>query len=113
MARKGRGSTSHGSVPVRNDPQAFSEDLKRRGQAARGLEQELLTNVPLLYGSPGEMEANGDPGIAIARAHREDMLRRSGSPLRASGRRSEVTLPFERATAALALVLFLISLLLD
>ena len=41
--------------------------------------------------------------------YREEMLRRNGyDPAKASGPRFEVTLPFERATAALALILFLI-----
>jgi hypothetical protein len=80
--------------------------MKRRREAARGMEQELLTSVPLLYGSPGE---GSDPGIFLAQAHREDMVRRhGGGALRASGKRSEVALPWERATASLALILWLL-----
>jgi hypothetical protein len=107
MARKKRGAgrSAFDAVAPR-DPQAFARSLKHRHEAARGVEQELLTNVPLLYGSPGEA---GDPGIVLARAHREDMLRRHGSSFpRASGSRSEVRLPFERATGALAILLSLL-----
>lgn len=115
MASRERGSgSSAADAAFRDDPKAFAENLKRRRQAAQGLEQELLTNVPLLYGSPGQMEAHGDPGIVLAQLHREDMLRRiGGSPLQAAGRRSDVVLPFERATAALAILLWLFFLLAD
>ncbi len=108
MARKGRRLGHSAADPAfPNDPQAYAASLERRRKAAQGLQQELLTSVPLLYGSPGE--AGGDPGIELARAHREDMLRRhGGSPLQASGRRSEVVLPFERAIAALAFLLYLL-----
>ena len=86
----------------------FAESLKRRSQAAQGLQQDLLTKVPILYGSPGALEPDGDPGIIIARAHREEMLRRHGSDvLDASSRRSDVRLPFERLTTALAVLIYL------
>ena len=94
---------------------AFTEDLERRRQAAAGLEKDLLNEVPLLYGSPDGPSAypnQGDPGIVLARIHREEMLRRNGYDASdASGPRSEVSLPFERATAAVALLLLLICLL--
>lgn len=89
----------------------FVESLQRRGQAARGLEEDLLTEVSLLYGSPGGLEPGGDPGIILARVHREELLRRNnGGALNPSGKRSEVVLPFERATGALAILLFLLYL---
>lgn len=115
MASKEHGfGRSAADAAFPDDPKAFAENLKRRRQAAQGLEQELLTNVPLLYGSPGQMEADGDPGIVLAQFHREDMLRRNGgSPLQAVGKRSDVVLPFERATAALAILLCLFFFLAD
>lgn len=92
------------SGPGAGSREAFAADLKRRGRAARGLEHDLLTDVPLLYGSPD----HGDPGIVLDRLHREDMLRRNGGGVfRGSGDRSEVSLPFERGVWGLALILFL------
>lgn len=112
MARRKFGERRSAADAIQpRDPQAFADSLKRRHQAAEGLERELLTNVPLLYGSPGEA---GDPGIVLARAHREDMLRRNGgSASQASGRRSEIVLPWERATVALLMLLWLLSLFIE
>lgn len=91
--------------------QEFADSLKHRQQAAQGLEKDLLTDVPLLYGSPGCMEPNGDPGLMIAKAHRTDMLRRnSGGALKASGTPNEVRLPFERTMEVLAVAIFLLIL---
>lgn len=88
-------------------PDAFAARLEQRRRAAQGLEQDLLTEVPLLYGSAGDLP-QGDPGIVLAKAHREELVRRNGGGvLRPSSRRSEVRLPFERLMAAL-LVLFLL-----
>lgn len=90
------------------DSRGFAKSLEQRRQAAQGLEQDLLTDVPLLYGSPGSLEPHGDPGIVLARVHREDLLRRNGGGvLQSSSRQSDVALPFERTTAALAVLLFL------
>ncbi|MFV0624938.1 hypothetical protein ACBY01_13140 [Sphingomonas sp. ac-8] len=92
----------------------FAADLRRRAEAAKGLEKDLLTEVPLLYGSPGRMEPQGDPGILIAQMHREDMQRRNGGGVPpSSGRRSGVSLPFERALCALALALTVLFFFLD
>ena len=89
----------------------FAASLERRRQAAGGLEQDLLTKVPLLYGSPGSLEPHGDPGIVLAKAHQEELLRRNGGGVfDRSRRRSDVTLPFERMTSALAILLFLLFL---
>jgi hypothetical protein len=90
----------------------FAESLERRRQAADELGKDLLNEVPLLYGSPdGGYTPEGDPGIVLARIHREEILRRNGYDVsEASGTKSEVSLPFERTTAALALLLFLIVL---
>ncbi len=89
----------------------FAESLKRRQQAAQGLEKDLITEVPLLYGSPHCMEPHGDPGVVIAQAHRADMLRRNGGgALNASGTPDEVRLPFERTMEVLAFGIFVIIL---
>jgi hypothetical protein len=92
----------------------FIESLDRRRQAQARLEKDLLNEVPLSYGLPGEVGmqidprlTGGDPGIVLARIHREEMLRRNGvDAFSASGSPSEVQLPFERRTAWLV---FLIS----
>ena len=84
----------------------FARSLDQRRQAANGLEQDLLTEVPLLYGSPGSLEPQGDPGVVLAQVHRDELLRRNGGGVfQGSAERSEVTLPFERATTVLALML--------
>jgi hypothetical protein len=116
---KGNGKiqlTEADSTPLPANAEEFAASIERRRQAADGLEQDLLNDVPLLYGAPGgvgldALPPQGDPGIVLARIHREEMLRRNGYNLSgASGNSSEVSLPFERATAALALILFLITL---
>ena len=96
----------------------FIESLDRRRQAPDRLEQDLLNDVPLLYGLPGEVglhdprDGPGDPGIIIARIHREEMLRRNGvDAFAASGDRSEVRLPFERTVIWLMFLLCAIDLL--
>jgi hypothetical protein len=106
---------SSGNVHT-SDADEFAENLERRRQAAVRLEEDLLNEVPMLYGSPGNIQAHkdvqGDPGIVLSRIHREEMLRRNGYDVsEASGMKSEVSLPFERTTAALALLLFLILVL--
>ena len=58
---------------------AFAAHLQQRAEAARKLEEGLLTEVPILYGSPGPHEPEGDSGIVISRLHREELLRRSGT----------------------------------
>jgi hypothetical protein len=79
--------------------------LKRRGQAAQGLERNLLTEVPLLYGSPDK----ADPGILHATLHREELLRRNGGGIpEAPGKTSDVALPFERSMAFLSVLLLLL-----
>jgi hypothetical protein len=87
----------------------FVESLRRRGQAAEALQNDLLTEVPLLYGTPGSLEARGDPGIILAEIHREELVRRNGGGVakRAEGRD---TLPFEDTTMAIALALGLVLL---
>ncbi|RSV13809.1 MULTISPECIES: hypothetical protein [Sphingomonas] len=96
------------------NPDDFAADLKRRSDAAKGLEKDLLTEVPLLYGSPGRREPHGDPGIFIARMHRQDMQRRNGGGAPPSTRRRQgVSLPFERMIAGFALVLAVLFFLLD
>jgi hypothetical protein len=105
------GRTGAGGSVLPANAEEFAESLDRRRQAAIGLEKDLLTEVPLLYGSPG-LQSHGDAGVVLARIHREEMLRRNGYDVsEACGTRSEVSLPFERTTAALALLFFLIVLL--
>jgi hypothetical protein len=98
------------SVPP-GSPEEFARALRQRRQAAQGLEQDLLTNVPLLYGSPGSMEPHGDPGVVLAKLHQEELIRRNGGGvLQPSRRRPDAALPFEHATGALAVLLFLLFL---
>jgi hypothetical protein len=100
--------TSDPTLAGAANAEGFAESLRRRRQAAKGLKQDLLTKVPLLYGSPGSLEPEGDAGITLARNHREELVRRNGGGvMRVSGERSDVALPFERAMAALAILLFL------
>ena len=55
------------------EAKTFAVSLERRGEAAQGLQKDLLTEVPLLYGSPN----GGDPGVLLAKIHREEMVRRN------------------------------------
>lgn len=64
-----------------DDAAAFVASLAQRRRSADAMEQDLLTNVPLLYGSPGRHEPEGDPGIVLARLHAEERMRRFGSGL--------------------------------
>ena len=90
----------------------FAASLARRRQAAQGLQQDLLEKVPLLYGSPDGLAPYGDPGVVIARAHQDELLRRNGGGILSTSRkRSDVALPFERTTAAIAFLLVLFFLL--
>lgn len=101
--REGFGRASR-RLGAPGDAEEFAASLTQRRQAADGLEHDLLTKVPLLYGS-----ADADPGIVLARIHREEALRRNGaSGVKPSGRRSEVTLPYERFMVGLVILLFLI-----
>ena len=111
------------SMPDGDDParpgsrEAFVASLEQRARAARGLEQDLLTDVPLLYGSaeisepmlyrsPGSVPVT-DPGILLDRLHREDMIRRNGGGMPPSSNEgSDVSLPFERGLAALFFLLY-------
>jgi hypothetical protein len=96
------------------EPKDFAASLVRREQAAKGLEKDLLTEVPLLYGSPSSMEPHGDPGIVLAHMHQEELLRRNGGGAPPSSRTgSDVSLPFERTTAILAIVLLLLIFFLE
>ena len=93
------------------DGEGFAASLERRRRAASGLSQDLLTEVPPLYGSPGPLEPHGDPGIVLARLHRDELLRRNGGGVfTRKARRSDVTLPFERTTGAVAILFFLLFL---
>ncbi len=112
----GRDGSGYGRAEsaASEESEGFAESLKQRSEAARGLERDLLTEVPLLYGSPNSLEAEGDAGIVLAKLHREELLRRNkGGVIASTSRRSEVTLPFERITGALAILIFLIFFLAD
>lgn len=109
MGKKGE-KVSHfvlDSAPPANADE-FAASLKRRRKAAHGLEQDLLTEAPLLYGSPENTAPYGDPGIVLAQIHRDELLRRNGGGiLHKSSSRSDVALPFEGAVTAVAILLFL------
>jgi hypothetical protein len=93
-----------GSAPPAS-AEEFHASLKRRRQAAQGLEHDLLTKVPLLYGSP---DGCGDPDVVLARIHREEMLRRNGGGVFSTPRkRSDIALPFERTVEVIAILFFL------
>jgi hypothetical protein len=116
----GQVATERASGPQGNnsaspvDAEAFEASLKRRGRAAKGLEQDLLTEVPMLYGSPGRGEPEGDPGIILARIHQEELLRRHGGGVPPGTRkRSDVALPFERTMLILPLAILTLLFLLD
>ena len=83
----------------------FRASLKQRAEAAKGLEKDLLHEVPRLYGSPDRLAPNGDPGISLAKIHRDELKRRNGGGVpNSTTRRSDVELPFERAALILGLV---------
>ena len=107
------GELTAGAPFVDEDPKEFAESVKRREQAADALEDDLLNDVPMMYGPPGAtfLPPSPDPGIVLGRIHREDMLRKNGYDVSdASGTTSEVSLPFERSIGALLIVLMLIVL---
>lgn len=107
------GRSVPGSAPPAS-AEAFAASLKRRRQAARGLEQDLLTEVPLLYGSPDDGARHGDPGRVLARTHRDELLRRNGGGvLSRPGKRSDAALPFEGTMTAVAFLFFLFFLFAD
>lgn len=89
--------------------ETFVEDLQQRGQAAQGLQKDLLTEVPLLYGSPASLEPDGDPGVVLARIHRDQMLRRNGGGVATSSAgETPAALPFEHGMIWLVLLLLAI-----
>ena len=89
----------------------FAERLKQRHHAAKGLERDLLTEVPMLYGSPDKLSPQGDPGVIIAQSHRANLLRRNGCDApNPSGTPDEVRLPFERAIYVLVFVMWVLTL---
>ena len=111
-SEKGHYSGEDSAAPA--NAEEFAANLKARRQAAHGLEQDLLTKVPLLYGTPDSLAPRGDPGVVLAQAHQHELLRRNGGGvLNRSSRRSDVALPFEGTVGALAILLFLYFLLGD
>lgn len=86
------------------DAEAFAAQLRQRAEAARKVEQGLLTEVPMLYGSAGPNEPEGDPGIVIARLHREELLRRSGAMPLSRTEEPPVRLPYERFLIAIGFI---------
>jgi hypothetical protein len=109
-------STDPADLPRRSGPgslddtaKGFAESLKRRGHAARGLEKDLLNEVPLLYGSPGDHAPYGDAGIVLAKIHRETLVRRNGGGVPDSTHKpSHAALPLERTMAALVILLCIV-----
>ncbi|WP_156359808.1 hypothetical protein [Sphingomonas sp. Leaf10] len=91
--------------PSDMDADAFADHLRQRAEAAKKLEHGLLTEVPMLYGSPGRHEPEGDPGIVIARLHRDELLRRSGALPFQRSEKTPARLPYERFLIAIGLVL--------
>lgn len=90
----------------RDEAAAFAADLARRAAAAKGLQTDLLTHVPLLYGSPDAHAPGGDPSTVLARLHREDLLRRNGGGVPSScSDREPPRLPYERVLLALGVIL--------
>lgn len=101
-------NTPAASAPSRESAEAaaFAADLARRAAAAKGLQTDLLTQVPLLYGSPDAHAPGGDPGTLLARLHREDLLRRNGGGVPSSRpNREPPRLPYERALLVLGVIL--------
>ncbi len=96
------------SAPTENDADAFAAHLRQRAEAAQKLEQGLLTEVPMLYGSPGHHASAGDPGIVIARLHREELLRRSSAMPVTRCEEPPAPLPYERFLIAVCVVLELL-----
>lgn len=96
------------SAPTENEADAFAAHLRQRGEAAQKLEQGLRTEVPMLYGSPGQHAPEGDPGIVIARLHREELLRRSGGMPVSRSEKPPAPLPFERFLIAFCVILELL-----
>lgn len=83
----------------------FRASLKQRAEAAKGLEKDLLSEVPQLYGAPDRLAPQGDPGIPLAKIHRDELKRRNGGGVPESAtRRSDVQLPFERALPIFGLI---------
>ena len=100
---RGRRSRLGPAAPASRE--AFATSLSQRRQAAERLEKDLLTQVPLLYGSPGQAA----PDLVIERLHQEELVRRSGGGiLPASRRRGDAALPFERGLAVFAFSLMLL-----
>jgi hypothetical protein len=109
MAQGGSKTGRHAAdSPHHDTPEEFSANLERRNKAAMGLEQDLLNEMPLLYGSPGSLQRHGDPGVLLARLHREELVRRNSSGVfQSSTDRPAASLPFERTLGAMLLLFFL------
>ena len=107
------GKLTAGAPFVPKDAEDLADSLKRREQAADALEDDLLNDVPMLYGPSAGLPypTSPVPDILIGRIHREEMLRKNGYDVSdASGTPSEVSLPFERPIGALVILLVLIVL---
>ena len=78
---------------------AYIASLARRSAAAKGLEKDLLHEVPLLYG-----EAACTNGV-MADIHRRDMLRKNGGGVYGDYDKREIPqLPYEWVVGVLMLV---------
>ena len=105
------GATRSDLAAAEEEHKQFVESLRRRGKAAEALQKDLLTEVPLLYGTPGSLEARGDPGIILAEIHREELVRRNGGGVGNVRRETPETLPYENTMMVIAMVAGLILLL--
>ena len=102
------------TVTAPENADEFRASLRQRAEAAKGLEKDFLSEVPLLYGGPDSMAPDGDPGTRLARIHRDDLKRRNGGGVPNSAtKRSEVALPFDRGMLILGLILLALAFFLD
>ncbi len=94
----------------------FTLSLMNRRKSADGLERDLRKKVPMLYGSPwfggrfGRHAGVRDPGIEIAKLHREAMVAKNGGGLPPGvGPTATPKLPYERKV----IILFALFVMLD
>ena len=73
----------------------YTAELEQRANEAKGLEGDLLHEVPLQYGA-GSQHCH-DPSILMAGVHRENIVHRNGGGLPADNSSTKnLRLPYER-----------------
>ena len=88
-----------------NNADQFRARLRQRAEAAKGLEKDLLSEVPQPYGARDRLAPDGDPGISLAKIHREELKRRNGGGVPDSAtKHSDLQLPFKRALPTFGLI---------